>query len=158
MPVSQVHVVSAINRKVRVLWYWGTAGIETMYLFKWPRTIRIYDKARERNVDVPPHWTRVEAAVASTGMAPHQLLALPNPFARVKLVAVDAVNGGLIEQLLAREAGLYGLAAVLQGLDKSQRAQFLGATKPAPYMPSLQAVFDAKWTRVVSTQLSRLGL
>lgn len=40
----RVHVIPSNKRKVRALWYWGSVGRETLYLFAAPHMVRIYDK------------------------------------------------------------------------------------------------------------------
>jgi hypothetical protein len=150
---EHVHVVPSNRRKVRVVSYWGER-VETYYLFARPRQIRVYDKSKQ--LKSKSACTRIEAELRELGLPPHALGRLENPFGRIALVQLSA-TGSLLNQLLAREARLFGLPAVLAGLRPDEREAFARTTAPALGLPHPRDVFDREWKHAVRTLMRRLG-
>jgi hypothetical protein len=149
-----VHVVPVHKGKVSARWYWGQHGIETLYLFANPRKLRIYDKAREQ--DVEQEATRFEAELRKLDLGPKDLLRVENPFRRITLVEF-ANEGSLEQQLLAREARLFGIPAVLASLDEAERASLRRTLHEARWLLHPRDVFDERWRETARRLMKRLG-
>ena len=152
--LRSIHVIPSPRTKARVEWWWATHGLETIYLFRPPRRICIYDKARQAGLPSP--LTRIEAQLKKPEINPYQLLELPNPFGRFEFVQLGFA-GSLAEQLIAREARLFGLPAVLAGLPTTEQSKLRATLTRAAWLPHPRAVFDAKWKPAALQLMKRFG-
>jgi hypothetical protein len=169
LPVSikDVHGVGEQGRKLKITTYLGPQGLETIEVGSKESDLLIkqYDKRRERSdrgatqPGTSSPLTRIEARLHRLSLKPDELTALKNPFRSLRLFLLRPDGLPLDRRYLVAHARVFGLpdlkARISPELFKAVQSD-LEASNRTPIIPHPRDVFDAKWSGVARTLISKL--